>query len=126
MIKRIAVIVGCVLSLLFVAAIAFVIVSVTMFPQGSAGATLSTGRSISASANHWYLMMENSADSATIRTAGRTIVVEPTRVLVDGRFVAPIAAAAKAIEVKITDGQVAFIADGRPVERDADNEVIRE
>jgi len=132
MVQRIALGIALVIGLLLFCAVCLVIVSATMFSHSSvggslpAGATLPTGRSISASADSWNIGLETSGDSATIRTAGRTILVAPTRVFVDGRFVAPIAAAAKAIEVKVNDGQVDVIADGIAVERDPGGEAIDE
>jgi hypothetical protein len=81
----------------------------------SVGGTLQSGRSVTATSDSWYLTCNNSPDTATIKTAGRTIVVAPDRVSVDGKLVAPLDEAACSVEVHVKQGKIEFVADGTPV-----------
>lgn len=83
--------------------------------ESSVGGTLQSGRSVSASSDSWYLTCENSPDTATIKTARRTIVVAPDKVIIDGKLVAPLDIAATEVEVKVKDGQIELVADGTSV-----------
>lgn len=82
---------------------------------GSTSGTLQSGRTVSASSDSWYLTCNNAPDTATIRTAGRTIVVAPDKVTVDGKLVAPLDVAACQVEVRVRDGQIELLADGTSV-----------
>jgi hypothetical protein len=83
--------------------------------ESSAGGTLQSGRSVSATSDSWYLVCNNSPDTATIKTAGKTIVVAPSKVLVDGHAIAPLDVAVRSVEVKVKRGKVVLVADGNPV-----------
>jgi hypothetical protein len=94
---------------------AFTIQLVATGMESSVGGTLQSGRSVTATSDSWYLTCNNSPDTATIRTAGRTIVVAPAKVTVDGKLVAPLDVAACEVEVRVKDGQIEFLADGTSV-----------
>ncbi len=91
------------------------ILTAAMFTGGSAGGTLSTGRSVVTYSDSISLSSRFSSDTATIETAGRTIVVEPRRLIVDGGPVASINKDVSDIEVHVKHGAIKFIADGKPV-----------
>jgi len=93
----------------------FVIVSMVLFGESSAAGTLASGRSVSATGSGWYLSLNTTTDTATIRSPGRTIVVAPTTLQIDGKPVASIAATAKSVSVRIEGSEVAFTADGQPI-----------
>ncbi|MBI1323203.1 hypothetical protein GC170_08445 [bacterium] len=82
---------------------------------GSAGGTLSTGRSVMTYSDSLNLNSTFSHDTATIRTAGMTIIVKPTNLEVDGAEVATIGNDVSNIEVRVKRGKVTFVADGEPV-----------
>lgn len=79
---------------------------------GSAGGTLASGRSVMTYSDGLMLTSTFSADTATIRTAGHTIVVAPTELTVDGRTVAKIDESVAGVNVHVQDGTVEFEADG--------------
>ena len=81
----------------------------------SAGGTLGSGRSILVTSNSVYLATELGGDTATIKTAGRKIVVKPTELLVDGVHVGDVDTGAVKVEVIVKRGTIEFIADGKPV-----------
>ena len=87
-----------------------------MFAGGSAGGTLSTGRSVFTHSDSVALSSTVSQDTATIETAGKTIVVEPTRLIVDGTIVATIKEHVSNVEVVVRRGAVTFVADGMSVQ----------
>ena len=109
MLKRIASVVG----LLFIGAIVFVVAWMLTHAEGSAACTLASGRSISARSNHWSVSLVSSKDSATILTGGRTIVVAPSTLSVDGRVEAVIPKGTKAVDVRVQSGVVTFTAERR-------------
>ena len=80
---------------------------------GGVGATLATGRSISASSSAWSLRMNTTRDTAMIETGGHRIVVGPAFVRVDANEPTPIDANAKTIFVQATKNSIAMTADGR-------------
>lgn len=82
---------------------------------GAAGGTLPSGRSISAKSDTPSLRCDFQTDTATIVGGGRTIVVRPERLEVDGEHAADIAADALEISVSLRRGQIHIIADGSPV-----------
>lgn len=82
---------------------------------GSAGGTLSTGRSVMTYSDSLMLRSTFGNDTATIRTGGMTIVVKPTKMEVDGVQVATIDNDVSKIEVRVKRGKVSFFADGKPV-----------
>lgn len=82
---------------------------------GSAGGTLSTGRSVMTYSDSLMLRSTFGNDTATIRTGGMTIVVKPTILEVDGVQVATIDNDVSNIEVRVKRGKVSFVADGKPV-----------
>jgi hypothetical protein len=90
-------------------------VGLLTFATGSAGCTLASGRSIDVVSNGWSIALSNSADTATIDTAGRNIVVAPNYVQIDGRRIASIDPATKAVEVKVVRGGIAIVGDGQSV-----------
>jgi len=84
-----------------------------MLAGGSTSGTLATGRSVVTHSNSIYLSSAFSRDTATIRTAGKTIVVRPTCLLVDGVQVADIDEAAASIEVRMNRRKISVVADGK-------------
>ncbi len=95
--------------------IACTFLTAVMLAGGSAGATLATGRSVFAHSDSLSLSSRFSSDTATIETAGRTIVVKPTRLMVDGTTVATINENVSNVEIRIKRGVITFLADGQPV-----------
>jgi len=83
---------------------------------GSAGGMLSTGRTVFTHSDSVSLESTFSQDTATIKTAGKTIVVAPQSLIVDGVTVADIAEKVSKVDVSVKRGVVTFVADGRPVE----------
>jgi hypothetical protein len=55
-------------------------------------------------------------DTAEILTAGKTILVQPTALVVDGVKVADIDKDVADVRVDVKRGVVSFVADGKPVE----------
>lgn len=104
-----------ILGCLLVVAIAFLVISAVFFGHSSVGGSLAGGRSVSASADCCYMGMETDADTATIRTAGRTIIVAPTTLRIDGLSVASIPATTKSVSISVENGEVEFLVDGRVV-----------
>jgi hypothetical protein len=90
-------------------------VGLLTFATGSAGCTLASGRSIDVISNGWSIAMSNSADTATIDTGGRNIVVAPNYVQIDGRRIASLDSATKAVEVKVANGGITIVGDGQSV-----------
>ena len=86
------------------------------FAGGSAGGTLSTGRNVMAHSDSLSLSKVFSSDTATIETAGMTIVVQPSSLIVDGTTVAFIDKDVSDVQVKVKQGLVTFEADGKPVQ----------
>lgn len=82
---------------------------------GSAGGTLSTGRTVVAHSDSFSLSSSFSKDTATVKTAGRTIVVAPASLIVDGLTVAEIDEGISKVEVAVKRGAITFVADGRAV-----------
>jgi hypothetical protein len=83
--------------------------------ESSAGGTLQSGRSVVTFSDSWYLSCSNSTDTATIKTAGKTIIVAPDKVTVDGQAIAPLDVAVRSVEVKVKRGEVALVADGKDI-----------
>lgn len=81
----------------------------------SAGGTLVSGRSVMTRSDSWYLSSTFSADTATIQTAGRSIVVAPGELRVDGQKVASVDSSAKLVEVLVRGDTISFVADGMTV-----------
>lgn len=52
--------------------------------------------------------------NATIKAGNRVIIVEPTRVLIDGTPRAQLPADAKVVQVTVREGQTTISADGQP------------
>ncbi|MCA9016857.1 MAG: hypothetical protein KDA77_16105, partial [Planctomycetaceae bacterium] len=76
---------------------------------GSTSGTLASGRSVTARSDAWTLQSRFSGDTATIDTAGYKIVVAPQEVKVDGKPVATIDAAVKAVSVNVQDSTVTIL-----------------
>ena len=87
-----------------------------MFAGSSAGGMLSTGRSVVTHSDSLTLSSTLSSDTATIKTAGKTLVVKPTRLTVDGTIVAIIDEEVSSVEVRVRRGVVTFMADGKLVQ----------
>ncbi len=62
------------------------------------------------------LSLTCASDTATIKTAEKTIVIEPTAIFVDGVVVANIDNGVADVQVRVKRGAVTFVADGMPVE----------
>ena len=93
-----------------------VLLAVAMFAGGSAGGTLSTGRTVFTHSDSIFLSSTFSSDTATIKTGGKTIVVEPTRLVVDGTAVASLNKNVSNVQVRVERGAITFVADGKTVQ----------
>ena len=107
--SKVAWCVGC-LSLLAVAVFA-----VGTMPGGSAATRLASGRDVSIHSDAFYLTSTYSRDTATIHTAGKTIVVRPGCIVVDGDVLATIDQNTAAIEIRVRRGSIQCLADGNVV-----------
>lgn len=87
-----------------------------MFAGGSAGGTLASGRSVMTHSDSIWLSSTFSSDTATIETAGKKILVQPTSLIVDGVIVANIDKDVVDVQVRVKRGVVNFVADGAPVQ----------
>ena len=86
-----------------------------MFSGGSAGGTLASGRSVMTHSDSMFLSSDLRGDTATIKTSGKIIVIEPTTLLVDNAYVATIDEKVSDITVNVKNGTVTFVADGKTV-----------
>ncbi len=94
----------------------YIVCAMLGFLQGSsAGGTLATGRSVMTYSDSFYLSSTLHDDTATIKTAFKTIVVEPAGLFVDGSNVATIDPKVSKVEVRVTRGNIRFLADGKIV-----------
>ena len=83
---------------------------------GGLGAGLQSGRTVVANSDSfWGIRATNTADTSTIRVAGKVIVVEPSRVLLDGEILTEIPEAARTVEVDHADDVLRISADGEHV-----------
>ncbi len=109
--RVIGILFGCLFLCLLIA-----IAAVLTFGEFSASAStsLKSGRSITAVTHTWrgVDVTENSNDTATIDTAGYSIVVTPKQLIVDGHVFATIDGNTKSVVVDVSRGEVAFKADG--------------
>lgn len=87
-----------------------------MLAGGSAGGTLQSGRSVMAYTDAIYLWSNSTTDTATIKTAGKTILVKPTALVVDGTTVARIDEDVTDVRVHVKRGEVTFVTDGTQIE----------
>ena len=113
MLRRIAQVVFVTFGCLFVLLLIYVAVAM-QFSTSSAGGTLPSGRTVTTQSDSWYISSGFSNDTATIETAGHSIVVAPTQLTVDGAIYATIAQNVKAVSVTVNDGEISFTADGKP------------
>ena len=95
--------------------IATMVLVVGALSGGSASGRLSSGRSVNAQSDSWYLKCNFAADTATIETAGRTIVVAPDQLLVDGRALAAMDATTRSVNVSVRGNAITFVADGKTI-----------
>ncbi len=108
--------------LTLVTLVALFMACVRLIPGGSAAGSLANGRIVETYSDSLFLSSRFSTDTATIRTAGKTIVVEPTRLIVDGELIANIDKEVSKVEVRVERGVVTFVADGEHVQhRDRSN-----
>ena len=114
MLRRMAQVVFVTLGCLFVLLLICLAVAV-QFSTSSAGGTLASGRSVTTQSDSWYISSGFSNNTATIHTAGHSIVVTPTQLTIDGAIYATIAESIKAVAVTVNDGEITFTADGKPV-----------
>ena len=91
------------------------LVTIAASSGGSAGGTLRSGRTVVTRSDSLFLSSEFSADTATIRSGRRSIVVRPASLSVDGVVIASIDPDATDVRVTVADGDVAFVVDGQPV-----------
>jgi hypothetical protein len=110
MVKRIAIAVASICGLLFIGIIVLFTIAV-ITSEGSTACTLPSGRTIAASAG-LYVSLETSKDTATIRTLRHTVVVAPTKIIIDGQLLDTIPADTQSVHMRLgwTDYQV--VADG--------------
>jgi hypothetical protein len=101
--------------ILVLASAVTVAVATGLLPGGSCGGTLATGRVVNAQSDSWYLSSQFSQDSATINIPGRTILIGPTNLQIDGQTLATIPVSAKLVDVVVKGNAISFVADGRPV-----------
>lgn len=108
------------LSALFLIVLAIPVVIVLSFllgwgPGSSAGGTLKTGRTVIAHSDSIYLTTMFDTDTATIKTAFKTIVIQPTGVVVNGANIASIDPKVSKVEVHVDSGAIRVVADGQTV-----------
>jgi hypothetical protein len=89
--------------------------AVAISSGGSSAGTLATGRSVQVKSDSIWLSCQYAGDAATIRTAGKTLVVAPRELLVDGRHVARLKPDAKSIVITAERGDITLVADGTEV-----------
>ena len=83
---------------------------------GACHGRLASGRAVNASSDSVDLSAQFGKDTAEILTAGKTILVQPTALVVDGVKVADIDKDVADVRVDVKRGVVSFVADGKPVE----------
>lgn len=86
-----------------------------LVPGSSSGGTLASGRSVITHSDSIYLTTLFDNDTATIKTAFKTIIVKPTGLFVNGSSVATIDPKVSRVEVRVKNGTINFVADGRSV-----------
>ena len=82
---------------------------------GACHGRLASGRAVNASSDSVDLSAQFGKDTAEILTAGKTILVQPTALVVDGVKVADIDKDVADVRVDVKRGVVSFVADGKPV-----------
>lgn len=97
-------------SLVAMAAIVFV----TMFAGGSTSGTLATGRKIVVYSDSLVLTTKFAKDTATVDASGHKIIVEPTRLVIDGKPVGEFGENVAEVEVRVSRGEIEFKLDGDP------------
>ena len=83
---------------------------------GACHGRLASGRAVNASSDSVDLSAQFGKDTAEILTAGKTILVQPTALVVDGVKVADIDKDVADVRVDVKRGVVSFVVDGKPVE----------
>lgn len=106
----------CLLALLFPCGALFLVNATKALSGGSTGGSLQSGRFIAASSDSISLSIQYLPDTATIRTAGKTIVVSPTTIEIDKIPVATIDESVSNVQIQVKNGVVTFLADGQPVD----------
>jgi hypothetical protein len=91
------------------------VLTLAMVSGGSAGGTLASRRSVMTSSDSVWLESRFTSDTAYINASGHKIVVAPAAVLVDGRMLASLDAAAKDVQISVRNHEVRVIADGKVV-----------
>lgn len=86
-----------------------------MLAGGSAGGTLASGRSVMTHSDSISLSSTFTSDTATIETARKKILVQPTSLVVDGVVVATIDKDVAEVQVRVKRGVITFVADGATV-----------
>lgn len=81
----------------------------------SAGGRLASGRTVTVYSDSIYLSTQFAANTATIQTAWKEIVVEPTSLVVGGVPVASIPSGIRRVDVRVQRGAITFVADGHVV-----------
>jgi hypothetical protein len=92
-----------------------VLIAAGMLAGGSTSGTLATGRTVVTYSDSMFLSSAFSGGTATIKTAGQTILVCPNSLSIDGIKVADIDEAVTSVEVRMKRREVTVIADGQPV-----------
>ena len=92
-----------------------ILLAAAIFAGGSAGGTLASGRSVMTHSDSISLSSTFTSDTATIETAGKKILVQPTSLVVDGVIVANIDKDVADVQVRVKRGVITFVADGTPV-----------
>ena len=81
--------------------------------SGEEIALLASGRLVTVHSDAWSISTDFTEDTASIRTAGRNIVVDATEVRVDDDLRVFIDGAAKSVIVEVNGDKITLIADGR-------------
>ena len=100
-------------------ACASIVILATLVSTGCSGSShgrLASGRAVNASSDSVNLSAQFGKDTAEIEAAGKTILVQPTALVVDGVKVADIDKDVVDVRVDVKRGVVSFVADGKPVE----------
>jgi hypothetical protein len=117
MAKRILIGIGVLLSAVVFLFVGIVAATLIWGTSTGVGATLPSGRSVTASTKSWFVGLETSGNTAIVRTSRRTVLIEPTKVVVDGRLFGSIPAGARAINVDMNSDEIVITADGAAIAR---------
>lgn len=81
----------------------------------SCGGTLASGRSVEVTSDASSFKMANGPETSTIDLGGKSVIVEPTRLVVGGTEVARLDENAKTVRVVESRGAITVNADGKQI-----------